>query len=545
MTISEAHRVAEPVRPPAPRARDARGPWVLGLGAWVLVALLALLLRLPYLNVAPGIDEGGVAWIARQWGSGHGWLYGGAWLDRPPLLVAAYRVAVLAGPIGIRIMGAVAAVGLVASCSLVAHLVAGERGGRVAALLAALLSGSAAISAVYSPAELLAAVPATLSVAALVAGHQSGRARAFLAAGALAVVALLVKQSFLDAGLAGLAYLATGVVRSRAQTRRAAAAYALGALVPLAGVGAWLLAAHLRAADLLDALFGFRLQALHTLEGSNIPLLTRLTDLAGPALRSGLVLAVPVAAWGLWRRPSDRRIAVVLVAWLAGGLAGVLAGGSYWPHYLIQIVPASAVGVAAVLASLPRRLMRVALLGVVIAAAVTAVAAGVAVTATPPRRTEAAVARYVRAHARPGDTSYVLYARANLNLAIGLRTPFPYSWSLMMRARPDARGRLLDLLRSSGRPTWIVRWQPPGRWHLDPTGAVARLLATDYTSVASFDGRRVLLRADRLRPDPGLTGGVRTSVRSTSSRLRGGTPTTVSAPDAPRGRLPSRRPRRP
>ena len=59
------------------------------------VALLATVgLRLLYLGFPLGIDEGGVAFIAKAWGTGHGSLYGAYWLDRPPLLVALYKLAV-------------------------------------------------------------------------------------------------------------------------------------------------------------------------------------------------------------------------------------------------------------------------------------------------------------------------------------------------------------------------------------------------------------------------------------------------------------------
>ena len=64
------------------------------------VALLATVgLRLLYLGFPLGIDEGGVAFIAKAWGTGHGSLYGAYWLDRPPLLVALYKLAVTAAAI--------------------------------------------------------------------------------------------------------------------------------------------------------------------------------------------------------------------------------------------------------------------------------------------------------------------------------------------------------------------------------------------------------------------------------------------------------------
>lgn len=466
-----------------------------GGGALALLGCLALALalRAPFFRVPLGIDEGGVAWVARQWSSGHGSLYGGQWLDRPPLLVALYRLAVTGGAPGIRVLGALAALALVVGCFALGRLVGGPRVARIAALLAALLSGSVAISAVYVPSELLAVVPAVLSVAALVAAHRTGRLRHLALAGALAVAALLVKQSFLDAGFAGVAFLVARSLAGESRRLRAWLAYAAGVALPLLAVAAWLWIAHERASELLDALLRFRLQALHTLQGSNLPLLHRLRHLAVPALGSLLVLAVPLAVGGAWRLRRDRVLAVTLGVWLVGATVGVLAGGSYWPHYLIQLVPVAAVGSAVLLAVLPRRLVRVALTGVVALAALESVTGGVVVAAHPPRRTDTAIASFVRGHARPGDSFYALYARADLNEAIGLRTPFPYSWSLMMRARPDARPRLLALLGSPRRPTWVVRWQQPTHWGLDADGAIAAALRRHYRPVARFNGRAVLL----------------------------------------------------
>ena len=55
---------------------------------------------------------------------------------------------------------------------------------RIAGLLAALLAGSVSIGAVYTPGELLAAVPSTLSVLCLVLAHRSRQTRFVVAAGA-------------------------------------------------------------------------------------------------------------------------------------------------------------------------------------------------------------------------------------------------------------------------------------------------------------------------------------------------------------------------
>jgi hypothetical protein len=106
----------------------------------------------------------------------------------------------------------------------------------------------------------------------------------------------------------------------------------------------------------------------------------------------------------------------------------------------------------------------------------------------PPQQRELAVARYVREHARPGDTQYVMYARANVDYYAGLPSPYPYAWTLMIRAKPGARAQLQRLLASTRRPTWIVQWQNAGRWQLDPGGRTAALLARDYRLAATVGG---------------------------------------------------------
>src|SRR5215208_2173573 len=79
----------------------AAGLWVAALAAAVVLAgalLATVALRLLYLGLPLGTDEGGVALIAKAWGTGHGSLYGAYWLDRPPLLVALYKLAIVGGP---------------------------------------------------------------------------------------------------------------------------------------------------------------------------------------------------------------------------------------------------------------------------------------------------------------------------------------------------------------------------------------------------------------------------------------------------------------
>ena len=476
-------------RPAPARAGERRNTHLVLAAA----LLMTVGLRLLYLGFPLGIDDGGVAFIAKAWGTGHGSLYGAYWLDRPPLLVALYKLAVAAGPTGIRVLGMLAALALVAVTTVVTRAVAGERAARLAALLSAGMASSIALSAVFTPSELLAAVPAAGSIGCLVAAHRRGEARWLIAAGLLAVSAALIKQSFLDAGFAGAVFL----LSSRGPRLRWAATYAAGALLPLAGVAAWLAVAHVAPGELAYALFGFRIHALDALSASNLPLHVRVQSLVLPGAASGLFVVLVLALRGVWALRGDRALAVTLAAWLGAGAVGVLGGGSYWPHYLIELVaPASLLAGAALS---PVRL------GGRVAAALAAVAVIGTVGAVGPARAiqtdhgVVPVAHYVRDHARPGDTQYVLYARANVGYYTGLPSPYPYAWSLLVRAHPGAVTELRQLLESPRRPTWIVGWQRPSRWGLDPGGATARSLQAHYRVVAHVHGHPIYHRTSSPR----------------------------------------------
>src|SRR3954467_12421839 len=89
--------------------------------------LVVGLMRLPWLSAPLGRDEGGIALLAQHWGGGS--LYGDYWLDRPPLLILLFKLAVLGGADGVRALGMVAALALVIAIVLLARALAGARAG--------------------------------------------------------------------------------------------------------------------------------------------------------------------------------------------------------------------------------------------------------------------------------------------------------------------------------------------------------------------------------------------------------------------------------
>jgi dolichol-phosphate mannosyltransferase len=476
---------------------SARGA---GLAAAVCACVaVSLLLRAPWFAAPLGVDEGGLALVARGWLDDGDWLYGDYWLDRPPLLVALYWIASAAGHAGVRALGALVAVALIVLTALLSRALAGDRAARYTALLAALLGSSAAIQAVFTPAEAIGTVPSTLSVLALVmALRRRAELRWLALAGAAAVCALLIKQSFVDALLAGAVFLVVAACHRATTGFRAAwpLAYVAGAALPYLAAHVWQRAAELPDGSVAFALFGFRLDALETIQGSHRPLLDRVTELLLPALGSGLGFVLVWALLGGWRLRRQPVLVATLAAWLTGAVAGVLAGGSYWPHYLIQLAPVAAVAGGLALA-VARPLASRSTVAIVALLALGGAAVGM--SHDPERRYQAderAVAAYVRDRARPDDSLYVLYARANVQYYSGLRSPYPYAWSLMVRAIPGARARLVGLLQSHQRPTWLVKWHHHDAWGLDPRGDVAGLLRRRYREVARVCGRAVLLRRD-------------------------------------------------
>jgi hypothetical protein len=179
----------------------------------------------------------------------------------------------------------------------------------------------------------------------------------------------------------------------------------------------------------------------------------------------------------------------------------VLGGGSYFAHYLIGLVPVSSVAAAVVIARVPLPI-RIVVLGAVLAVALPTAREGALYESHHQlRQSEVGVARYVREHARPGDTDYVMYARPNVVYYAGLRHNYPYMWSLMVRAKPGAREELQRLLGSSRRPTWLVQWQDDDEWELDqPEGRMDRLISDGYRLAAVVCDHPIFLRNDRPRP---------------------------------------------
>jgi hypothetical protein len=226
-----------------------------------------------------------------------------------------------------------------------------------------------------------------------------------------------------------------------------------------------------------------------------------------PTLRSGLVVALPLAALGIaLLRGARPGIRVALAAWLAAGVGGVILSGSYWPHYVIELMPVAAVGSALALSKRPA-LGAVGLCVLAVPAALFTLSSGIRDRGDSYEHASVTLGRYVQLRALPGQTAYVLYARVNALFYTHLPSPFPYHWSLMMRSVPGATTQLRTLLASPRRPTWIISQDGPRGYRLDSSGATARLITLHYRRVARVCTRPILLaRGAPAKPPPPMTG---------------------------------------
>jgi hypothetical protein len=325
-----------------------------------------------------------------------------------------------------------------------------------------------------------------------------------MVAGLTGTAALLVKQNLADGLVFAAVLVGSAGITGRWSRRSALRLLTLGVLgsgVVVAATVAWTLAAGHGIGDLASTLFGFRVRAAQVIaEGSTSAPESRLLRLLGVSVVSGLVVLLAVAA-GPVRRGMARRqpVAFATTAMTLFGVVGIAAGGSYWQHYLLQLLPA-AVLAAAITSADGRPVL--ATRAVVAMATVSAVLAVALAPVAFPRHHESRLVDWLAQARHPHDSALVTYGQANIIEAARLRPArYPYLWSLPVRAEDPGLIRLRAALTGPHAPTWLVEWLPVDTWGLDPSGALARVIHREYRSVAVC-GVPVHLRRDATRVLP-------------------------------------------
>jgi len=461
-------------------------------------AILAVTTRLLILRLPLSPDEGGYLLAASHWHHGTA-TYGAYFVDRPPLLMVIYALAdLLGGGVALRLVGAVAA------CCAV--LLAGRIGGRMAAVVATVFVVTPLFGTTNVDGELLALPLILGGLLALLRSLdllQTHRGRAAAAAGALAMAGFLVKQDMVDVFVgAAAACAALAVGRQWQQAAWLAGRFVSGA-VATGSVGlcvAWLRGTS--PARLWEALVSFRIQAGTVISSNGAAaggtderlhaLLQALFASAAPIVAVAALIATgrPVLNPGLRRgkRVDLRWIALPVLAW---EVAGVLLGGSYWLHYLIALIPALVLLVAAAAqgesATGWGRWSRRLLVGSLIVAAIsTSIAFADVLVRRPSLSSDARVSAYLATHHRDGDTAVVAFGHPDILYDAGLTSPYEDLWSLPVRVRDPRLDHLTTIMLGPDAPRWIVvAGASLGTWGVDATTADHALFER-YRIVAAF-----------------------------------------------------------
>jgi hypothetical protein len=478
----------------APRLVDSR--WTVAVAA-----LVALLLRLIGLARPVRADEAGFLLVARSWDPAPDSLYGAYFVDRPPPLIALFELADRAGgPLFVRVLGAVAGAALVLTVAWVTGLLADERTARWTAVASAALVTTPAIDLVAVKGELLA-LPFLMAAVglALVAVRDRAGWAAF-AAGLLAAVPLGLKQN-----LAGAAVFVAVLLLASRRWRLAAAA-AAGFAVPIAATVVWALDAGVRLGTLWYAVYGFRADAAGALDEGP----------AGAPLRRALVLLLILVVTGVaaaltvylarvrqhWRR--DGPLTAALVAMVAFDLVALGLGGSFWQDYAFGLVPGTVLALALVDLRVRERLVPL----MVVSALVCLVGWAAWNVAGRQELDEHDTGVALRKAAQPGDSLVVFGGRADVQLESGLDSPYPYLWSLPMRARDPELAQLGTLVAGPDAPTWLVEWWPFETWSAQGD-ALRQEVEQRYVEHGTGCGDRViwlLKGVDRPTPEPDCHG---------------------------------------
>lgn len=474
------------------RARTV-APWHLPIAASVAVVVLG---RLLLIGVPLGRDEGGYLIVGSGWHGPGDMAYGEYWVDRPPLLIWIMQ---LAGDLTtLRLLGCLATVLTVLGVAWAAHLARGPQAACWAAGTAALLGVAHWLGVARVNGEMLAGAFVAWSLALTLHAllrASPGRAVAVSAAGAgaLAAGAVLIKQTIID-GFVFAVVLAVVIAWTRRPggARVAARLLLWGVSGAAAAVGIALAAAAVRGTtpgELFEVLVSFRVEAGEVIRVSaSAATGERLVRMLATWALSGLGLLTVLTVWHGARHRDP--IVLAVLATLAYVSAAALLGGSYWGHYLQQLVPAAALA-AGLLASATRPQVRRGLAALTVALTLGNLVWAATRSSEEGREAEV-VGTWLRDSGKSSDTAVVAYGQPNVLGNAGMTSPYPYLWSLPVRTLDPDLHELSSVLAGPERPTWFVDWSGLDSWGVAPT-RLEPVLHEHYRQVVELCGRTVWL----------------------------------------------------
>jgi len=475
--------------------------------ALLIAIALSAALRLPFLTSPLSADEGGFLLVADQWDNGGDSLYGDLWVDRPPLLIVVFKLAVwLGGSIPVvRILAFVFACVTITAAWWAGRLINEQRGAVAAALVAAAIGANVSLDGTWLTGEtigssfVMSSVALTLS--ATYGSAKTQRQVLFAAlAGVLASCAFLVKQSLVDAGIFAFVLLCLKLHRRWPQLL----AGAVGLALPLLLTVAWARSDHGPGVERLwNAIYRFRQRALDIMNAADgsAPA-ERAREFLITAVLVGVAVLIVQTILASFAAPQRKSLRTAVLVLLGYEVAAIVLGANWWPHYGLQLIPAFALGTALAThahvrrKALPRVVTHLGTVYAVTAAVVTAVLISSLIAAgRHGNYGDDAVADYLEDAAGPGDSVFVAYGTPSIIWRAGLTTPYRYVWSLPIRGRDPHLKNLVATLEGPDAPTWLVEMDTFDWWDIDTMDfRLVRLYR--YHFVAQICGKTVYLLDD-------------------------------------------------
>lgn len=478
---------------------------------WVGLCAAAILLRFPAVLWPLKPDEAGFLLVARSWAPDATSLYGHYWVDRPPGLIAAFKIAdELLGAFGPRVVAALLAAAAVFAAYRIGVLIGGAVWGRWSAVFALVLFNAPYLSTWTAKSESLGVpfvmVSCWLAIEGLHASSARLRHGAVFGAGLAGGLAMCMKQNLAGGVVFGAIMLGAHLWTRRIQLGEVARLFlsaAAGLAVPIAAVIAWAVSNGVGLDIVWSTLYEFRSAALELIADNpsaanerRALTLVLLFVVTGMALGAGW-FAVNFRA--VFRaRPEVAAGAVGLFAFDVVALA---LSGSYWSSNLIALIPGSVLALALTgLAETRARRIAQALIGLsIVALAIALIVQTTLRLSGQPAPVGLRTGQAVAAAAGTDDSILVLYGHAEVVEASGLQAPYEHLWSLPARTLDPGLHRMRALLMGEAPPTWIVQWDTANTWGIDHGGALRRLLKERYERHGIVCGRTVWLHGQEER----------------------------------------------
>jgi 4-amino-4-deoxy-L-arabinose transferase-like glycosyltransferase len=454
----------------------------------LLVSALTVALRVPMFSTPLTVDEGGYAYVARMWARGAS-LYDQVWVDRPQGLLLIYRGAFAIFGDNARtvrgIAATFAALTVLAIAAIGRRLMGSAIGGVIAGGLFAVLSAIPQFEGHTANGELLSALPSSVAILcaliAIDAATRKARISWLILSGVIGGFALLVKQSAYDAIVvvalmtlvAGLRSLDASMRKRMRDTAIDVIAVFVGfaLVIGLAALHGWSLGWH----RWWFAVAGYRLTVENVMSGSGADRLKRFRGslrIIGvhriPLIGFALLGALTVQRGSVYKT-SLRRLVPKL--WLVCSVTAFALGGLFHAHYYVGLVaPIALVGAHGLLVIQRSRagtfaaiIVCAALLGkTVYRSTITTVGntqAQRSIQSSFDTRLpkNADLAAWLRAHTKPGETFYAMYANAALYYVADRPAPIRYLWQRGVERIPGALDDLAAVLDGPNAPRYIVQ----------------------------------------------------------------------------------------